>query len=387
MMNALAMALVALSLSAAGLWSPPPAKIHATAGAPPIREGHRLIIVEYERESPQPSDRPSSLESLSAAVEEAKEMASELLPRPVSDAKEKPTAKDVICDAFGACKDKVSEIFSHSKEKAEEKVSEIVSRSKEKEEKAKELGKEKVSEIFSRSKEKAKELGENVTAVAAEARRGVVGLARRGVELVRGAPAAEVAAVAHVAAFATAYGTCVWVSFVSSQVLAGAVSRHQFGVLQSKLYPVYFRAMAYAVAVAAVAADRASSQYLLFAALGLVLVNLLLLEPKATKVMFKKMKMEKEEGRGRDMAEETTTSAMAAGEFGVARTTTTTTTMQETMAGIEAAKKRIGELDARLRSLNTYSSFFNILSLMALSWHLVCLARRIQSSCEPDGAR
>lgn len=41
------------------------------------------------------------------------------------------------------------------------------------------------------------------------------------------------AAVLHLRAFATAHGACVWVTFVSSHVLARALPRQQFGVLQS----------------------------------------------------------------------------------------------------------------------------------------------------------
>ena len=48
--------------------------------------------------------------------------------------------------------------------------------------------------------------------------------------------------------FATAYDVCVWVTFVSSHVLAAALSRHHLGVVQSKIYPVCFRAMAYCIA-------------------------------------------------------------------------------------------------------------------------------------------
>lgn len=109
--------------------------------------------------------------------------------------------------------------------------------------------------------------------------------------------------------------------------------------------------------------------------------------------MFEKMKMEKEEGRGRDMADmgmETTTSTTATATatpttatFGVTRTTVT----QEPLTDMEAAKNRILKLDGKLKALNTYSSFLNVLSLMGLTWHLVHLARRMQGSCEAVGAR
>ncbi|MBA0632381.1 hypothetical protein Godav_001139, partial [Gossypium davidsonii] len=49
---------------------------------------------------------------------------------------------------------------------------------------------------------------------------------------------------------ATAYGMSVWVTFISSYILAGQLPRQQFGVVQSKIYPVYFRAMAYSIGMA-----------------------------------------------------------------------------------------------------------------------------------------
>ncbi|CAA6663839.1 unnamed protein product [Spirodela intermedia] len=237
-----------------------------------------------------------------------------------------------------------------------------------------------------KAEEKAKELRRNVTERAVEVKKNLTDIVHRAHEVVYDAAAyvctaetaAVAAAVAHLLAFATAYGACVWVTFVSSHVLAGALSRHQ--------------AMAYAVGGAALTAAGRSQRYLLLGSLVLVLVNMLFLEPKATKVMFEKMKMEKEEGRGRDMADlgmETTTSTTATATatpttatFGVTRTTVT----QEPLTDKEAAKNRILKLDRKLKALNTYSSFLNVLSLMGLTWHLVHLARGMQGSCEAVGA-
>ncbi|CAA7400337.1 unnamed protein product [Spirodela intermedia] len=440
MMNGVALILVVFSLAGAGVWSPEPPKPGVIAGEhrPPqgggentVREGHRLIILEYEREAPQ--RRPPPLDAppgggLSGAVEEAKEKLAEavsVLPNlgqgistPLAGEAAKGEAamasghgtKEMICDAYGVCKEKLAGIFGKSKEKAA-RVQEAVGGAAEKVKEAEEgfAGKvfetaeeavEKVRQVGTKAEEKAKELRRNVTERAVEVKKNLTDIVHRAHEVVYDAAAyvctaetaAVAAAVAHLLAFATAYGACVWVTFVSSHVLAGALSRHQFGILQSKLYPVYFRAMAYAVGGAALTAAGRSQRYLLLGSLVLVLVNMLFLEPKATKVMFEKMKMEKEEGRGRDMADlgmETTTSTTATATatpttatFGVTRTTVT----QEPLTDKEAAKNRILKLDRKLKALNTYSSFLNVLSLMGLTWHLVHLARGMQGSCEAVGA-
>lgn len=109
--------------------------------------------------------------------------------------------------------------------------------------------------------------------------------------------------VVHLLVFAAAYGMCLWVTFVSSYVLGGALSRQQFGVVQSKIYPVYFRTMAYCVGLALVTHLLSHRKrlvlrnyymgtvevflgYSLLASLFMILFNLLYLEPRATKVLY-----------------------------------------------------------------------------------------------------
>lgn len=100
----------------------------------------------------------------------------------------------------------------------------------------------------------------------------------------------------HMLGFSTAYGMCVWVTFVSSYILGRYLPRQQFGMVQSRIYPVYFRAMAYCVGAALLGhlvSRRMNSlssmvemfQGLsLFSALLMVLTNMIWLEPKSTKV-------------------------------------------------------------------------------------------------------
>ena len=86
-------------------------------------------------------------------------------------------------------------------------------------------------------------------------------------------------------------------------------------------------------------------------------------------VMFERMKVEKEEGRGR---EELTEQAPGATPSAMA----TETPEQES-----AIRSRLTVLNGRLQKLNTLSSFLNILCLMSLSWHVYYLAQRLHLTC------
>uniref|UniRef100_A0A0E0H121 TMEM205-like domain-containing protein n=2 Tax=Oryza TaxID=4527 RepID=A0A0E0H121_ORYNI len=519
MMNVVAIGLVLSTLAAAGVWSPAPTPPPSTAGEHVVREGRRVVIVEYEREHPlYPGDAvkethvlpPDSLDGgegrltdkARGAVSDAADRvadAAEGGKEKMSDAKESATGKvfgavkrckDRLCgaarEAEEGAKDKASagehsaeeaargaeEALSHAKEIAEDKVFDAASKVKEtavgaKDKvseaagKAKERAshvqhgaaetmrnakdkvshaarharesareramdaKDRVSDVAERAEQctedaagraarKAARAEEAVKAKAGEAASNLSDIARRArdvasdaaAHLLGGGPreaARTATAVMHLLGFAAAYGASLWVTFVSSYVLAAALPRQQLAMVQSKLFPMYFRAVAYGVGLALAAhllgrersslAARAQSVNLL-AALALVLANMLLLEPKATKVMFERMKVEKEEGRGRDMADivDPPTVTVAAGN--TATTTTVPTAAARKPAGNnnmaaksaaaaapvdeQTSKSRVATLNQRLKKLNGYSSLCNVLCLMALTWHLVHLARRLQ---------
>ncbi|XP_050378484.1 uncharacterized protein LOC126795762 [Argentina anserina] len=162
--------------------------------------------------------------------------------------------------------------------------------------------------------------------------------------------------------FATAYGMSMWITLASSYVLSHVLSPHQFGMVQSKIYKVYFVAMASTVGMALLGhlvnrrkltarnVDALQNYNLMLAEL-MVLFNMLYLEPRTTKVMFEKLKLEKEEGRRKRK---------------------------------RACRKRLNETNQRLKKLkklNSYSSILNVLTLMALTWHLVFLSKKLRSSC------
>lgn len=122
--------------------------------------------------------------------------------------------------------------------------------------------------------------------------------------------------------------------------------------------------------------------------------------------MFERMKIEKEEGRGRDEGRridgilETTRvleplsaaatrvleplSAADGVATGAANTTSTTATEavlhspgRQHQADTNSQVIRLSE---RLKQLNSYSSGLNIFTLMFLTWHLVYLGQRVQLS-------
>ncbi|RAL54969.1 hypothetical protein DM860_013665 [Cuscuta australis] len=195
----------------------------------------------------------------------------------------------------------------------------------------------------------------------------------------------EALGMANLAGLATAYGMGVWVTFGSSYVLARALPRQQFGLVQSKIYPTYFKAMAYSIGMALVGQflmswpreneyEKLVGLVNLLLPLVFVLVNLLYLEPRATKVMFERMKLEKEEGRGKDC----TTPVAGPTELDRARTEAgptegVTTTTAKT-------KNEMIRLGRRLKKLNSCSSFLNVATLMSLTFYLATLAHRLQST-------
>ncbi|KAL4183311.1 hypothetical protein AMTRI_Chr11g154560 [Amborella trichopoda] len=482
MMHAVALGFVITSLAAAGVWSPPPPQPNT------VKEGHRVIVVEYERELPQhtqqhkiPADysgegvvdreKSALLGKEKGVAEKLKEKyrdAACVLPNlgqglsssAESNAPRASNAKDKLCDAYGVCKDRISDIFGAAKDKVAQKVSEsgervadkvfetkdaIADKLSDAEESAKHgaeklvhsgeelIGKAKTEiahsgeEVNGKAKnagkmasESIKKTGENVfdnitkggnkikggmrTAKKTidtsqrDVRHNLTDIIHRGWEVIPDAwlyaisPETLVSymVVIHTLSFGVAYGVCVWVTFVLSHVLSQALPRQQFALVQSKIYPVYFRTMMYSLGLCFLThffrhpwrnssnAEKLQSHNLL-ACLGLVLVNMLYLEPQATKVMFERLKMEKEEGRGRDIADiderqmtnTTTTTATTSGASGLS---TTGTTISGGAPHV-AMTSKLEKMSKRLKSLNGYSSLLNLVALMGLTWHVCYLSQ------------
>ncbi|KAF3639269.1 hypothetical protein FXO38_22779 [Capsicum annuum] len=93
------------------------------------------------------------------------------------------------------------------------------------------------------------------------------------------------------------------------------------------------------------------------------------------KVMFERLKLEKEEGRGIHISNSEQSSRGVESILDPTRTKTTsqttTTTKQAEMSPEQSAQSV--KLSQKLNKLNSYSSFLNVLTLMALTHHLVHL--------------
>nr|AHF21579.1 late embryogenesis abundant protein [Tamarix hispida] len=369
MMNVIALCLVFSSLAFASIWSPtPPAPkqdqdmIH--------KGGHRAVLVEYAdttggREGGETKvlisrSTPNTKHTIETVEDEVSSVAAS-----VAGIAEKATGgpKGLICDVYGKCKHTIADVLRNGEDKvAEEGTEEAVYKTKDAAHVAKEAvggvaqeAKDAASKVKETMEESAAKMGEKARRAAQatvdkskrtgehvsdkigdmkdeakeEAKRlGKKGkkelsdIARRGKEVIYDIfgyifsieTVDSLTNVVQLMGLATAYGVSIWVTFVMSHVLASVLPRQQFGVVQSKIYPVYFKVMASGIGAALAGhllgqrkklfddSNRAGlvQGYNLLSSLLFVLANLLILEPRATKVMFERMKLEKEEGRGRE---------------------------------------------------------------------------------------
>ncbi|KAJ0085075.1 hypothetical protein Patl1_07382 [Pistacia atlantica] len=310
--------------------------------------------------------------------------------------------KEAVQKTYGKAKEGTSQTAQDVKGTAEKPVAKAKGTIKE----TKDLGNairgdigrnvsEQVASVRGSVKEKAKEAKEGTKHAAERVKTGAHNFFDR---FVHRETFGGLMGVLNMLGFAIAYGMCVWVSFVSSYVLAEALPRQQFGMVQSKIYPVYFRGMACSIVLALLghmprlfAGGKVEifQGFNLLASILMVFVNSMYMEPRATKVMFERMKAEKEEGRGRESILTDTSWATERERPRMtdptATATTTTTGEAPTpvteSTGQEQVRSKISRLSERLKNLNTCSSILNILTLMSLSWHLVYLGQRLQKIC------
>eukprot|EP00752_Nemacystus_decipiens_P008017 g7164.t1 len=102
---------------------------------------------------------------------------------------------------------------------------------------------------------------------------------------------------AHILAYAAWMGSTVWTTFVAGITMMRNLPRQTFGKLQSKLFPAYFQ-LNFA-AISAIFIIRGCPLWTragvtLLVSLTTTLLNLVLLEPKSTSIMFKRYKLEDE---------------------------------------------------------------------------------------------
>lgn len=93
--------------------------------------------------------------------------------------------------------------------------------------------------------------------------------------------------------------------------------------------------------------------------------------------MLERMKMEKEEGTGK----EGPTTVEASRQVPVDSTADMAGRVPVSTRAEAAARSQIIRLSQTLQSLNSYSSFLNALTLVSLTWHLVHLSQLMRATC------
>lgn len=170
----------------------------------------------------------------------------------------------------------------------------------------------------------------------------------------------------HLFTFSAVYGSAFWVTFVSGMILAKHIPRQQFGYVQSRIFPVYLRILAVGQVVLLLlhsllhpwfsteSAER--MQLLNFAVMiASTFINAFVLEPRATKVMFERLKVEKEEGRGLENA----VNELDAKQLKLDQ------------------QEKVKSINQQFKTLHGYSSALNLISLGGLTFHLWHLANRL----------
>lgn len=118
--------------------------------------------------------------------------------------------------------------------------------------------------------------------------------------------------LAHLLCFATAWGAALWVTFIGGIIMFKNLPRHQFGNLQSHMFPAYFWLVSTCVAVAVGAFAylhpwKTASQIeryqfgFLLSAFGFNLSNLLVFTPMTVEMMRKRHKIERELNIGEEV--------------------------------------------------------------------------------------
>ncbi|XP_075491592.1 uncharacterized protein LOC142529823 [Primulina tabacum] len=118
--------------------------------------------------------------------------------------------------------------------------------------------------------------------------------------------------LAYLLCFSTAWGAALWVTFIGGIIMFKNLPRHQFGNLQSKMFPAYFSMVGVCCAVALGAfgylhpwkSSGAAEKYqlgFLLAAFGFNLSNLVVFTPMTIEMMKERHKMEREANIGEEV--------------------------------------------------------------------------------------
>ncbi|MBA0692251.1 hypothetical protein Goari_009825 [Gossypium aridum] len=326
MINILALSLVLGLLAAAGIWSLTPQRERVR-----LKEGHTIIVVDHDEDG-KPKDKVSY---------------------PADE------AKDKISETVHGVKDKVLETAHEAKRQGRRNnpASEGGCRWCFSVRMAKDMAEMARCHILNNCTEKMKMARENAEE-AKEAREKTVIKGKSsanklfdGVKYVSTMEALNpVMGIANLVGLASAYGVAVWVTI--GMALLGYILRQSKTVLSSK--------------------HRMLQDFNLLSSFLMVLVNALYFKPKASK----RIKIEKEEGRGRErdhnfIVEE------SRGREAATKSRETHPASAANIAEEQVMKLWMARLNERLKKLNTKSSLLNVVTLMALTWHLIYLTHHL----------
>ncbi|KAL9262667.1 Transmembrane protein 205-like protein [Drosera capensis] len=169
--------------------------------------------------------------------------------------------------------------------------------------------------------------------------------------------------LAHLLCFSTAWGAALWVTFIGGIIMFKNLPRHQFGNLQSKMFPAYFSmvGVSCAVSVAAFgylhpwkAAGAAERYQLVFLVASFLcnLANLFVFTPMTIQTMKQRHKVEREQNIG--------------DEIGMSKNRE----VAKTNPQLAAINKKFG-------MIHGFSSLCNILSFGCLAMHSWYLAGKL----------
>lgn len=217
-----------------------------------VKDGHRVVVVEYDRDgktntrvliSPPGKEEENRRDEGEVFGFAKRETASSLPEEKEREHHVSPA--ELICDVLGKCKHKMATVFGRVKDLAagdelfDETPKETFARAaRDVEEKAREV-EEPVNERATKKAHRA----QNVLKKARIAVRGIGTMVAETLGLTK------IGSVVGLVGIAAAYGMCVWMTFVSGYVLASVLGRQQFDVVQSKMYPVYFKAVSVGILV------------------------------------------------------------------------------------------------------------------------------------------
>ncbi|KAL3348237.1 hypothetical protein AABB24_021746 [Solanum stoloniferum] len=169
--------------------------------------------------------------------------------------------------------------------------------------------------------------------------------------------------LAHLLCFSTAFGAALWVTFIGGIIMFKNLPRHQFGNLQSKMFPAYFSMVGVCCAVSVGSfgylhpwkTASASEKYQLgfiLAAFAFNLSNLFVFTPMTIQMMKERHKIEREANIGEEVG---------------------WTKNQE----VAKVNPKLSAMNKKFGMIHGLSSLANIFSFGCLAMHSWYLARKL----------